>query len=140
MLYTSDLSRAIVVPTSLSVVEANLSVICGCLIVARPFLRRHLPFLLGINSERVGQPWPQVVYDEQQLAVLKIPFECRQKTSAGFGGINSSAGWVWAGSSTNTRDGTVIVDVEQRAEMSRPRNWPLRNNMLPRSGNQGNIV
>ena len=47
ILKSEDISRAVVTPTSLGVAETNLAVICACLMVLRPFLRKHLPFLLG---------------------------------------------------------------------------------------------
>ena len=73
--------------------------------------------------------------------MLHIPVQYRPKTRAGFANVNSSAGWVWAGSSKKTDSSLAIADIEQRAERSRSlRNWPLRNDMSPRSGNQDNIV
>ena len=47
LLKSEDISRGVVIPTSLGVAETNLAVICACLMVLRPFLRKHLPFLLG---------------------------------------------------------------------------------------------
>ena len=46
LLRTSDTSRGVVIPTSLGIVETNLSVICACLMVLRPFVRKYFPFLL----------------------------------------------------------------------------------------------
>ena len=47
LLKSEDISRGVVIPTSLGVAETNLAVICACLMVLRPFLRKYLPFLLG---------------------------------------------------------------------------------------------
>ncbi|KAI4165837.1 MAG: hypothetical protein LQ346_009102 [Caloplaca aetnensis] len=49
--HKDDLSWHVVTPTSLVFVECNLSIICGCMMVLRPFLRRHLPFLLGAGAD-----------------------------------------------------------------------------------------
>ncbi|KAL8931551.1 MAG: hypothetical protein Q9216_007162, partial [Gyalolechia sp. 2 TL-2023] len=51
-----DLSWHIVTPTSLVFVECNLSIICGCVMVLRPFLRRHFPKVLGGDYRRYRSP------------------------------------------------------------------------------------
>ena len=60
--------------------------------VLRPFLGRHLPFLLGIRSERIEQTSPRVVDDEHAITSVNVPFNYRPKTDAGFGRMNNSAG------------------------------------------------
>ncbi|KAL8665663.1 MAG: hypothetical protein Q9168_007657 [Polycauliona sp. 1 TL-2023] len=52
LLHQPDTSWNVPTSTSLIVAECNLSVICGCLMVLRPFVRRHLPFLLGSETRR----------------------------------------------------------------------------------------
>ncbi|CAF9923628.1 hypothetical protein IMSHALPRED_005975 [Imshaugia aleurites] len=134
----TDLTRAVVIPTSvsLSVAETNLAIICGCLMVARPFLRRHLPFIIGNESERVEPTWPLAVNHEQPFIVFRTAFEHRPNMSAVIGGANSSAGWIWG--RKNGIDSRAIFgdDVERRGV----RGWPLRNDILPRSDSLDNII
>lgn len=63
--------------------------------VLRPFLGRHLPFLLGIRAERIEHISPRVVDVEHAVTSVNVPFEYRPKTDAGFGGVNNSAGEIW---------------------------------------------
>ncbi|KAL8877571.1 MAG: hypothetical protein Q9198_004436 [Flavoplaca austrocitrina] len=60
---TTDTSWKLPTPTSLVVVETNLSVICGCIMVLRPFVRRHLPFLLGSETKRYRAAAGAAIYD-----------------------------------------------------------------------------
>ncbi|CAL8580201.1 hypothetical protein XPA_005933 [Xanthoria parietina] len=50
-----DLLWESVTSSALGVAEINLSLICGSILVLRPFCRRHLPFLLG-SSKTHGTP------------------------------------------------------------------------------------
>lgn len=84
--------------------------------VMRPFLGKHLPFLLGIRSQRVEEGTPYDVGDEQPLNVVIVPANYRTKANAGFSGINSSAGWIQA--SVDTIEDVGIGDVG---------GWPLTN-------------
>ncbi len=107
--------------------------------VMRPFLQRHLPFLLGIRSERVEQISSPVISSEPPIAVLNIPFEHRQRTSAGFGGVNSIVGWIWRQESsidTHATAGAAPDDLEARGGIG----LPLRNELLPRREIGNNII
>ena len=133
------MTRATLIPTSLNIIEINLSVVCGCIMVMRPFLQRHLPFLLGIRSERVEQISSPVISNEPPIAVLNIPFEYRPRTSAGFGGVNSSVGWIWhPGSSIDTHAtiGAAPDDLKAGGQIG----WPLRNELVPRTETGNNII
>ena len=133
------MTRATLIPSSLSIIETNLSVVCGCIMVMRPFLQRHLPFLLGIRSERIEQTYPPVVGNERPIAVLNIPFEHRPRTSAGFGGVNSSVGWVWHQESrtdTHVTVGAAPDDLEPGGAIG----WPLRDESLPRTEIGNNFI
>ena len=136
---TTDFSRAVVIPTSLSVAETNLAVICGCLMVARPFLRKHLSFLHGSDSELVERPWPRAIDDGQPLTMPITPIEYRPTTSAGFGGINSSARSIWG--RIDRVDSRTLFNIGiEDMEKGSARAWPLRNDMSPRSNGQDNII
>lgn len=139
MQHTTDVSRAVVIPTSFSIAETNLAVICGCLMVARPFVRKHLSFLHGSDSELVERTWPRVMDDEQPLTLPITPLDYRLKTSAGFGGINSSAGWIW-GRIDRVHSRAMFNAGTEDVEKGSARAWPLRNDMSPRSGSQDNII
>ena len=106
--------------------------------VMRPFLRRHLPFLPGIRSERVEQTSPGVANDDQPLTVLNIHIEYRGDVRAGLGGINSSAGWIW--DQRRTRTQTTVGTATEDVEMGGVRGWPLRNDSLLRTDCRDNII
>lgn len=107
--------------------------------VARPFLRRHLTFLHRNESELVERTWPRVVDDEQPLTMRITPLEYRPKTSAGFGGINSSAGWIW-GRIDRVESRATFGSATEEVERGSARGWPLRNDVSPRSDSQDNII
>lgn len=52
----ADLTWHLPTSTSFIFVECHLSVICGCAMVFRPFLRRHFPYLLGNAYHRCRSP------------------------------------------------------------------------------------
>ena len=110
--------------------------------VVRPFLRKHLPFTFGSERKhvgRVGQSWPHIINHERQSIVLKTSFEYRSKRRAGFGGINSSAGWIWdreKGINSHAIFGTAGEVVRKESA----RGWPLRNDFSPRRDTQDNII
>ncbi|KAI9824923.1 MAG: hypothetical protein M1832_001528 [Thelocarpon impressellum] len=52
ILYTTDPTWDSLLTRLCILCETHLAVICGCLMVMRPFLRRHVPFLLGSASWR----------------------------------------------------------------------------------------
>ncbi|KAL8645054.1 MAG: hypothetical protein Q9210_006924 [Variospora velana] len=54
--FVADLTWHLPTPTSFVFVECHLSVICGCLMVLRPFLRRHFPYFLGNAYRRYRSP------------------------------------------------------------------------------------
>lgn len=139
MRYNTDVSRAVVIPTSLSVAESNLAIICGCLMVALPFLRRHLSCLIGSDSERVERPWPDTFDDEPPLNMLITPLENGPKTIFGIYTTNSSAGWTWDQRGRIERHATygiVLEDVKNGAVGG----WPLGCDRLPRSNRLDNII
>ncbi|KAF6230668.1 hypothetical protein HO173_011019 [Letharia columbiana] len=138
--FRTGIAVIIGIPRSLGVVETNLSIICGCIMVMRPFLRRHLPFLLEIGSQRVEHKHAGVIDDEQPLKVFSITVESRlMKTGAGFGGVNSSAGWIW---DHRSRIGTrAIVDTAtQDLDMEGARDWPLRHDLSPKAERADNVI
>ena len=98
--------------------------------VLRPFLRKHLPFLLETCPARARQTSSHSVDIEQPMIVLNTPVEFRCKTNTGFGGINSSAGWSWGHTSRvdtlrSVRGATA--DVKRGGDEG----WPLRNDISP---------
>ena len=99
--------------------------------VMRPFVRRHLPFLLQSRPPYVRHTSLHSVDIEQPMTGVNIPVEFRSKTIADFGGINSSAGWVWDRGGrfdTLTSLRTTRADVERGNDEG----WPLRNDISPR--------
>ncbi len=125
-LHTIGTTPATLTAITLSLVETNFYVICGCLMVMPRFLRRHFPCLLGISPDHKPTG---VVGDEHQVTV-NVSIEPRPKTSAGFGRINSSAGWVWSRGNIHHNHGTAGTgtgDLERGGQAG----WPLRNNMAP---------
>lgn len=74
MQYTTDLSRAGVVPISLGIAEAQVAVVCGCLMVARPFLSfgSTLPSRLGNNPNRSLCSKSQSGLERQQALTLAV--------------------------------------------------------------------
>ncbi|KAI4089843.1 MAG: hypothetical protein LQ344_005102 [Seirophora lacunosa] len=56
MLQYTDITWHLPLSTSLSFVEAHLSIICGCVMVLRPFLREHFPILIGNAYRRYKSP------------------------------------------------------------------------------------
>ncbi len=128
-LHTIGTTPATLTAITLSLVETNFYVICGCLMVMPRFLRRHFPFLLGISPEHPEQESTGIDGDEHPVTV-NVFVEPRPKKSNGFGRINSSAGWIWSRGNIHDNHGTAGTgtgDLERGGEAG----WPLRNNMAP---------
>ncbi|KAI9827437.1 MAG: hypothetical protein M1832_004786 [Thelocarpon impressellum] len=59
-----------VTPTSWVIVETHLAIICGCLLVMKPFLRRYAPFLISSDKpsadpdslDKSASPWHKTDY------------------------------------------------------------------------------
>ena len=51
---TLDLTWNTSISNSLLVCESNLTIVCGSVMVLRPFCRRHLPFLLDSSARKSG--------------------------------------------------------------------------------------
>ena len=74
--------------------------------------------------------------DEEPLTVVTIPARSRPNASAGFGYINSSAGWSWeppAALDSHGFVGATREDLGVEGEIG----WPLRNDLsgIERTGN-----
>ncbi|KAL8898003.1 MAG: hypothetical protein Q9192_002307 [Flavoplaca navasiana] len=114
---TTDTSWKLPTPTSLVVVETNLSVICGCIMVLRPFVRRHLPFLLGSETKRYRAGAGVAIYDGCQRSETKTKVSSgkhqKHSTSGSFGRKIKS--WLGSGGGVVTRatgdtDSTFVCD------------------------------
>lgn len=116
-----DLSWHIVTPTSFVFVECNLSIICGCVMVLRPFLRRHFPKVLGGDYRRYRSPTGlQGAYDGPHGPGSRS--EYRSKVSARYG-KGSAMGRSWPGLGSKARSGsddTAVEDVEMGAWGKQP--------------------
>lgn len=114
----ADLSWHIVTPTSLVFVECNLSIICGCVMVLRPFIRRYLPNFLGADYRRYKSPAGRGVngvYDGQQGkgSGYKTRVSARDGKGSGAGRSWPSMGGLGMGSKNRSgSDDTVVDDVE----------------------------
>ncbi|KAL8994020.1 MAG: hypothetical protein Q9169_005899 [Polycauliona sp. 2 TL-2023] len=96
---------------SISVVELNLMVVCGSIMVLRPFCRRHLPFLLGNAKSRPTDESPAnqgIRYDGPMGPKSKSNY--RTKVSGGSGGVSGKRS-IWGGMGT-TRTGDDDEDME----------------------------
>ncbi|KAL9597906.1 MAG: hypothetical protein Q9219_004859 [cf. Caloplaca sp. 3 TL-2023] len=144
-----DLSWHIVTPTSLVFVECNLSIICGCVMVLRPFLRRHLPKVLGgYDYRRYRSPGPRGAYDGPHGPNSRSGYKIKVSTGGGYGKGGSSAGRSWPGmglKKNNTRSNSDDTAVDGDIEMG---GWPSsgekksNNNKAPppRSESEENII
>lgn len=114
----ADLSWHIVTPTSLVFVECNLSIICGCVMVLRPFLRRHLPQVLGGDYRRYKSPaGVNGVYDGPHGRGGQSGYKTRVSARYGKGSKGERSwpglGGLGMGSKNRTgSDDTVVDDVE----------------------------
>ncbi|KAL8773044.1 MAG: hypothetical protein Q9209_002064 [Squamulea sp. 1 TL-2023] len=145
-----DTSWNVPTSTSLIVAETNLSVICGCIMVLRPFIRRHLPFLMGGESRR-GRAAGAAIYDGYQRSETKTKIsssglstgggERKSKCNANVGGLKS---WVGGGGQRrmtsdtdstfvgNGRDGDVELGEQRKVVVG----WPLEGGRNGRSGRE----
>ena len=108
--------------------------------VIQPFLRKHLSFLLGPRPEPelVERPL-HFLDDEEPLNVVIMPARSRPNTNAGFGCINSSAGWSWDhadGLVAHVFVGSARGDLEVRGGMD----WPLRNDFSQGIERTDNVI
>ncbi|KAL8754929.1 MAG: hypothetical protein Q9199_003991 [Rusavskia elegans] len=90
---------------SISVVELNLMVVCGSIMVLRPFCRQHLPFLLGSGKSRPTEESPAnqgIHYDGLMGPRSKSGY--RTKVSGGSGGASAKRS-LWGGLGTNRTGG-----------------------------------
>ncbi|KAI4255593.1 MAG: hypothetical protein L6R42_006651 [Xanthoria sp. 1 TBL-2021] len=90
---------------SISVVELNLMVVCGSIMVLRPFCRQHLPFLLGSGKSRPTDESPAnqgIHYDGPMGPRSKSGY--RTKVSGGSGGASAKRS-IWGGLGTNRTGG-----------------------------------
>lgn len=130
--YKADLTWHIVTPTSLVFVECNLSIICGCVMVLRPFLRRHFPRVLGADYRRYKSPGPQGAYDGPHGPSSRSEYKTKISASYGKGSVGRS----WPGLGTKNRlhsDETAVDDME----MAR---WGGKDKTGPRSESEENII
>ena len=98
--------------------------------VMRPFLQRHLPFLLGTNSKRIDQAFPYACNNNHPVTVLNLAVEYRAEVSAGWAlGQRSSF-------DTHATAGTTADDVEMGGESD----WPLRSDIALGTEMGNNIV
>ncbi|KAI4267330.1 MAG: hypothetical protein LQ337_008409 [Flavoplaca oasis] len=127
---TTDTSWILPTPTSLVVVETNLCVICGCIMVLRPFVRRRLPFLLGSESKRYRAGAGVAIFDGYQRSETKTKISGgkhqKHSTLGSFGGKIKS--WVGSGggartTATGDTDSTFVSDGWD-VEMGKV-GWPL---------------
>ncbi|KAL8871188.1 MAG: hypothetical protein Q9174_002929 [Haloplaca sp. 1 TL-2023] len=90
---------------SISVVEMNLMIVCGSIMVLRPFCRRHLPFLLGSGKSRPNDVSPGnqgIHYDGPMGPKSKSNY--RTKVSGGSGTMSGKRS-IWGGlGTTRTAD------------------------------------
>ncbi|KAI9682138.1 MAG: hypothetical protein M1817_000192 [Caeruleum heppii] len=56
LLKSTDSTWVVVNASIWIIIEVNLALVCGCLSVCKPFLRRHLPILLGAATQNSN--WP----------------------------------------------------------------------------------
>ncbi|KAL8664813.1 MAG: hypothetical protein Q9168_007835, partial [Polycauliona sp. 1 TL-2023] len=110
---TVDITWNVAPVQSITIVELNLMIVCGSIMVLRPFCRRHLPFLLGIANAK-SRPTDEsppangnqgIHYDGPMGPRSKSNY--RTKVSAGSGGgggASSGKRSIWAGLGT-TRTG-----------------------------------
>ncbi|KAL8851457.1 MAG: hypothetical protein Q9221_003636 [Calogaya cf. arnoldii] len=97
---------------SISVVELNLMVVCGSIMVLRPFCRRHLPFLLGGGKSRPTDESPAnqgIHYDGPMGPRSKSGY--RAKVSGGSGGASGKRS-IWSGLGTTRTGGNDDEDME----------------------------
>ena len=145
---TTDTSWKLPTPTSLVVVETNLSVICGCIMVLRPFVRRHLPFLLGSQTKRYRAAAGAAIYDGYNRCETKTKISSgkhqKHSTSVSFGAKIKS--WVGNGGGAGTRatddtDSTFVGDGRD-VELGKV-GWPLesgRGKREVKSESEENII
>ncbi|KAL8994248.1 MAG: hypothetical protein Q9188_007119 [Gyalolechia gomerana] len=116
-----DLSWHIVTPTSLVFVECNLSIICGYIMVLRPFLRRHFPKVLGGDYRRYRSPAGlQGAYDGAHGPGSRSEYETNVSARYSKG---SAMGRSWPGLGSKARSGsddTAVEDVEMGAWRKQP--------------------
>ena len=106
--------------------------------VIQPFLRKHLSFILGPRPQPVERSL-HFLDDEEPLNVVTIPARSRPNTNAGFGCINSSAGWSWDPSAdldTHVFVGANREDPAVGGEMD----WPLRNGLSQGTMRRDNVI
>ena len=84
---------------SITVVEINLMIICGSIMVLRPFCRRHLPFLLGSGKSRPSDKSPGINYDGPMGPKSKSAY--RAKVSGGGPPGATGKRSLWSGFGTN---------------------------------------
>ncbi|KAL8650343.1 MAG: hypothetical protein Q9226_005187 [Calogaya cf. arnoldii] len=97
---------------SVSVVEMNLMVVCGSIMVLRPFCRRHFPFLLGSGKSRPTDESPAnqgMHYDGPMGPRSKSGY--RAKVSGGSGGVSGKRS-IWSGLGTTRTAGNDDDDME----------------------------
>ena len=107
--------------------------------VLRPFLRKHLPFILSSDSGRVKQPSPHFVYYEEPFGGPNTPIQYRAKVSTGIINNNSGGGTGWEEKTRNNSDTTDATAVED-VELGASRDWPLKSGLMPKSERNGKII
>ncbi|KAL8715743.1 MAG: hypothetical protein Q9220_000410 [cf. Caloplaca sp. 1 TL-2023] len=112
------------VPTSttLIIAETNLSVICGCVMVLRPFIRRHLPFLIGGDTRRSPGA---AIYDgyPRSRTDTKITSSGNPKSNISGSRGGGVKGWLAGGRRPRTDTDSTLAD---RGDMELgPVGWPL---------------
>lgn len=118
--HKADLSWHLVTPTSLVFVECNLSIICGCLMVLRPFLRRHFPGVLGGEYRRYNKsPGGDLVggaYDGPHGPNSRSEYKTKI-SAAGYG--KGSTLRSWPGGKNRSHGGDDGMDVGGDMELGR---------------------
>ncbi|CAL8576420.1 hypothetical protein XPA_002305 [Xanthoria parietina] len=148
LLDKTDTSWEVPTSTSLIVVETNLSIICGCIMVLRPFVRRHLPFLLGAETRRgrrAGAGAGAAIYDGYQRSndtKTKISGAKSRKSNTTMSGSRGGGGggllsWVGGRRVTGDTDRTYVGadDGREDVELANVGVWPLKES--GRSGGGG---
>ncbi|KAL8962776.1 MAG: hypothetical protein Q9183_005101, partial [Haloplaca sp. 2 TL-2023] len=102
---SSDILWDTALVSSITVVELNLMVVCGSIMVLRPFCRRHFPSLLGGGRSRPADASPGnqgIRYDGPMGPKSKSNY--RTKVSGGSGGMSGKRS-IWGGlGTTRTAD------------------------------------
>lgn len=162
ILKTVDTSRAVVIPTSLGIVETNLSVIYACLMVLRPFVRKYFPFLLKGDTSYQHRHSPLDGNDTNNgtcnaFDPTSANYSYQTKVSAGSGKHRTWLGKSINGKNRSGSEDTAVgdEDLEMGAivgvaggEGAKERTWPLKvqksyavqSARVPRSESKENII